>query len=75
MVRVTWAWSTRRTLRRDASASLHYELYFTKGHRSRTSLEDYHSHSTQGLEIEETKRFLVTIPTVQEGERRAAARA
>jgi len=43
---------------------LNYGKYFTEGDTKEHSLEDYHSHNTERLELQQVKRLLLTLPQV-----------
>ncbi|MBN8664311.1 MAG: polysaccharide biosynthesis protein [Chitinophagales bacterium] len=45
---------------------LNYEKFFTQGQRSVSTLDDYHSHNTQQLDIEEMKTLLLKLNIVKE---------
>lgn len=45
--------------------SLEYELYFEEGMPEETELQDYNSHNTELLEIEQVKRLLMDLPEMQ----------
>ena len=49
---------------------LNYNLYFTQGRPGLETLEDYHSHNTRRLDVEEMKGLLRKLPMVQEAMRR-----
>ncbi len=44
---------------------LNYSKYFTEGTLEQNKLEDYHSHNTQQLGIDEVKQLLLTLPEVR----------
>jgi len=44
---------------------LHYKAYFTEGDEKTASLEDYHSHNTTQLDVEDVKELLLSLPEVQ----------
>lgn len=43
---------------------LNYELYFSKGESNISHIEDYHSHNTKRLDVEETKSLLMKLDFV-----------
>jgi len=45
---------------------LNYNKYFTEGEIRNLSMEDYTSHNTQQLNVEEVKKLLLTLPQVTE---------
>jgi UDP-glucose 4-epimerase len=45
---------------------LNYDLYFVKGETSISEFEDYTSHNTQRLGVEELKALLRSLPVVSE---------
>ena len=45
---------------------LNYSLYFSKGSRAVAEQEDYHSHNTQRLDVEEMKKLLLRLPEVRD---------
>jgi UDP-glucose 4-epimerase len=45
---------------------LNYDLYFVKGETSISEFEDYTSHNTQRLDVEELKALLRSLPVVSE---------
>ncbi len=47
------------------SRDLNYELYFAKGDVGRSAIVDYDSHSTDQLDVEQTKRLLLTLPEIK----------
>ncbi|GLS30717.1 hypothetical protein GCM10007937_24250 [Mesorhizobium albiziae] len=55
--------------------SINYSLYFNKGHEASSAVDDYHSHNTEQLDIEATKKLLLTLPSIQEGLTRAGIEA
>jgi UDP-N-acetylglucosamine 4,6-dehydratase len=50
---------------------LNYALYFTEGSPRINELEDYHSHNTKRLTVEEMRDLLASLPFVQEALRGA----
>lgn len=44
---------------------LNYEKYFIEGNPAGFDLEDYHSHNTQQLSVEETEAMLLSLPEIQ----------
>jgi len=44
---------------------LNYERYFSKGEDDISSVDDYHSHNTQQLDIEQTKELLMKLEFIQ----------
>lgn len=44
---------------------LNYSKYFTEGTPEQNTLEDYHSHNTQQLNVEEVKQLLLMLPEVR----------
>jgi UDP-N-acetylglucosamine 4,6-dehydratase/5-epimerase len=55
--------------------SINYSLYFNKGHEASSTVDDYHSHNTEQLDVEATKKLLLTLPLIQDGLRRAGIEA
>ena len=45
---------------------LNYSEYFDEGDVEESSVEDYHSHNTERLDVEGVKQVLLTLPYVQE---------
>lgn len=45
---------------------LNYKAYFTEGDKKTVQHEDYHSHNTVRLDVEDIKRLLLTLPEIQE---------
>jgi UDP-N-acetylglucosamine 4,6-dehydratase len=45
--------------------NLNYNQYFSEGQTDTSSIDDYNSHNTQRLGIEETKQLLKTLPLIQ----------
>jgi UDP-glucose 4-epimerase len=45
---------------------LNYSVYFTEGQQSIQSLDDYNSHNTKRLNVEEMKKLLLTLNIVKE---------
>jgi len=44
---------------------LNYGLYFSEGKSVRAELQDYHSHNTQQLNVEEMMSLLIALPEVK----------
>lgn len=44
---------------------LNYQAYFTEGEDETARHEDYHSHNTDRLDVEQVKALLLTLPEVQ----------
>lgn len=44
---------------------LNYEKYFTDGNREEINFDDYHSHNTERLNVEQVKSLLLTLPEVK----------
>jgi UDP-glucose 4-epimerase len=44
---------------------LNYEQYFSKGEKDISDIEDYHSHNTKRLNVEETKNLLLKLDVIQ----------
>jgi UDP-glucose 4-epimerase len=44
---------------------LNYEKYFTDGNANEINFEDYHSHNTTRLSVEQVKQLLLTLPEVR----------
>lgn len=51
-------------IRMDAR-DLNYKAYFSEGDQEVASHEDYHSHNTQRLDVEQVKQLLLTLPEVR----------
>ncbi|MBD5408320.1 MAG: polysaccharide biosynthesis protein [Treponema sp.] len=45
---------------------LNYDKFFTKGNEEVSKIEDYHSHNTKRLDVEEMKRLLLKLRFIQE---------
>ena len=45
--------------------NLNYDKYFSKGNRKTNEIQEYHSHNTKRLNIEETKKLLLKIPMIR----------
>ena len=45
---------------------LNYDQYFSKGNSETVKIEEYHSHNTIRLNIEETKKLLLKIPMIKQ---------
>lgn len=45
---------------------LNYKAYFSEGDNATNKFEDYHSHNTYRLSIEEVKKLLLTLPEIQQ---------
>ena len=53
---------------------LNYSEYFDEGEVAESSLDDYHSHNAERLDVEGVKKLLLTLPLVRcalEGDRPA----
>jgi UDP-glucose 4-epimerase len=48
------------------SRDLNYELYITEGEPRANQLEDYTSHNTERLDVEQIKSLLMTLPFVKQ---------
>ncbi len=44
---------------------LNYEKYFTDGNSEEINFEDYHSHNTEQLNVEQVKELLLTLPEIR----------
>ncbi len=44
---------------------LNYDLYFSEGDQHVSSVEDYHSHNTKRLNVEETKKLLLKLDFIR----------
>jgi UDP-glucose 4-epimerase len=44
---------------------LNYERYFSEGEPDMTKIEEYHSHNTHRLDVEETKKLLMKLPLIR----------
>ena len=44
---------------------LNYEKYFTDGNQEEINFDDYHSHNTERLSVEQVKELLMTLPEVK----------
>ncbi|MDG6777371.1 polysaccharide biosynthesis protein [Thiomicrorhabdus sp. zzn3] len=44
---------------------LNYEKYFTDGNQDEINFDDYHSHNTERLDVEQVKVLLMTLPEVK----------
>lgn len=44
---------------------LNYEKYFTDGNAEEINFDDYHSHNTERLSVEQVKQLLLTLPEVR----------
>jgi UDP-N-acetylglucosamine 4,6-dehydratase len=44
---------------------LNYEQYFSEGDTDVSNVEDYHSHNTRRLDVEETKQLLLKLPMIR----------
>jgi len=44
---------------------LNYDKYFVKGVEDMTKVEEYHSHNTHRLDVEEMKQLLLKLPEVK----------
>ena len=45
---------------------LNYNLYFSDGETKLTNADEYHSHNTRQLDIEDTKKLLLKLDFIQE---------
>ncbi|KZY61216.1 UDP-glucose 4-epimerase [Oleiphilus sp. HI0061] len=45
---------------------LNYEKYFTEGNEEESSLDDYHSHNTERLDVSQVKEVLLSLKEVRE---------
>lgn len=45
---------------------LNYDKYFTKGNEAVSKIEDYHSHNTRRLNVEEMKGLLMKLRFIRE---------
>ena len=45
---------------------LNYDKFFTKGNEAVSKIEDYHSHNTKRLDVEEMKKLLLKLCFIQE---------
>lgn len=45
---------------------LNYERYFSKGEKDVSTIEDYHSHNTERLDVEATKQLLLKLDFIRE---------
>ena len=45
---------------------LNYDKYFTKGNEAVSKIEDYHSHNTRRLNVEEMKELLMKLRFIRE---------
>ena len=45
---------------------LNYDKYFTKGNEEISKIEDYHSHNTRRLDVDEMKKLLLKLRFIQE---------
>ncbi|MFK7903319.1 MAG: polysaccharide biosynthesis protein, partial [Nitratireductor sp.] len=44
---------------------LNYDAYFVDGTKDPNTIEDYHSHNTQRLNVNEVEQLLLSLPGVQ----------
>ena len=44
---------------------LNYKAYFSEGEQNTVHFEDYHSHSTERLDVEKLKALLLTLPEIK----------
>ena len=44
---------------------LNYDRYFVEGEKHISTIEDYHSHNTQRLDISQTKKLLMKLDIIQ----------
>lgn len=49
------------------SRDLNYDKFFVEGQEDISKIEDYHSHNTHRLNVEEMKTLLLKLPEVREG--------
>jgi len=49
--------------------NLNYELYFSKGSSDSAQIEDYHSHNTNRLTVEETKSLLLKLNFISQDDK------
>ncbi len=47
------------------SRDLNYEMYFTDGNSDEINYDDYHSHNTEQLDVDQVKQLLLTLPEVR----------
>ena len=47
------------------SRDLNYEKFFTDGNANEIKFDDYHSHNTTRLNVEQVKDLLLTLPEVK----------
>ena len=45
--------------------SLNYAIYFTQGDEEEAHIDDYHSHNTTRLNVQQVEKLLLTLPYVQ----------
>ncbi|NLB35389.1 MAG: UDP-glucose 4-epimerase, partial [Elusimicrobia bacterium] len=45
---------------------LNYDKYFSAGQEDISKVEDYHSHNTRRLDVEEMKELLLKLDIIQE---------
>ena len=45
---------------------LNYDKYFTEGNEDVSKIEDYHSHNTQRLNVDEMKELLLRLRFIRE---------
>ena len=51
-------------IRMDAR-DLNYEKYFSEGNRSEINIDDYHSHNTEQLSVNQVEQVLLSLPEVR----------
>jgi UDP-glucose 4-epimerase len=44
---------------------LNYKSYFTEGDSATATHEDYHSHNTEQLDVEQVKSLLLSLPEIR----------
>ena len=44
---------------------LNYEIYFTDGNQEEINFDDYHSHNTERLNVDQVKKLLLTLPEIR----------
>ena len=44
---------------------LNYEKYFTEGNKEEHLLDDYHSHNTEQLNVEQVKEVLLSLSEIR----------
>lgn len=48
------------------SRDLNYDKYFVEGNKVVSQIEDYHSHNTHRLDVEEMKQLLLKLDLVRD---------